>query len=185
MKTSNRTKSNIVQTSTSVSAGTIVAPPDPGVPAAPPEFVKPAAGQAQRMVLQRAQISLGTGVSKEAAAATEAEWGSLTTTVTALAPAIAIASAWSGERARTVEWGVYCREQEVVSWRPVLASLLLVKPVLQSMLARDPSVANKYPLLVQFFGLRTSSAKKANRNRKTKQNGNAPPAPPASGGQSG
>lgn len=170
-------KSNVV------AASIVAAPPAAGAPEVPKGFVKPATGRGPRLAIWRGQIALGSQVQKELLSATPADFGPYAPDLPTLAANVAVGSEWSEERIKAVAWSEFARAQEVAAWEPALATFATLLPAFEYAMSRDPSVAERFPALARFFGLRKKAgvkgAKSRNRPAKTSSPAKAAPAAPA------
>jgi hypothetical protein len=94
------------------------------------------------------------------------DFGSKAPSQTQLAHLMAGAGAWRGQWVASKRYTAYSAEQNATWWEATLDAADLLQPAFDYAVARDPSVADRYPGLTQFMQALSGIAKRAARTRK-------------------
>ncbi len=95
----------------------------------------------------------------------------------ALAAGFTLAVGWSGVAHDADTWASYTDGQATFAWNDALGRMAGLKPLYQAALLRDPTVAEKFPVMARVFAIPAVSGQKAANTRKER-------AKKAKGGQS-
>jgi hypothetical protein len=167
-------------------AGTSSAPPpavnvavDPG-PEPPPALAVPTVstdwkaaprGRGKGARARQAQVSNAAAAAKEIAgsATYAADFGPHAPSQARVAHFLAGASGWRSQWVGAKRWVAYSAEQNAVWWDAALAIASLFQPAFEYAIARDPTIAEKYPAMLQFIESGTVIAKRAASVRKARK----------------
>ena len=85
--------------------------------------------------------------------------GSAVPTAASIASALQLGVSWRGMRDSTATWDVYAKAQDGMAWKNALTLLDELKPVFLGAVAKNASLATKYPGLMQMFDAPKALAK--------------------------
>jgi hypothetical protein len=95
----------------------------------------------------------------------------------ALAAGFTLAVGWSGVAQDADTWASYTDGQATFAWNDALGRMAGLKPLYQAALLRDPTIAEKFPVMARVFAIPAVAAQKGANTRKER-------AKKAKGGQS-
>jgi hypothetical protein len=160
-------------------------PPDGAIPAPPAGFVEASPKQFQGFRPKAGQVAVAATVATELETAVgyAAEFGSAAPDQTAFASAVDRAQRWRAIRTATEGFLAYARTEDGEAWKNALTMVTQIEPLFNAALARDATVAERYPALSRMLSIPRAIAQVAVATRKkeakAKTTNAAPPATPA------